>query len=259
MCGRFTQHLAPPTLERLVELFVSLPYPHDELDDLVESLAACSPNSYNIAPTQHAAVLHQATPSPQKTAPRPARAHFGLIPAWARERSVSAKMINARRETIWEKPAFRTPIGSQRAVLPINGFYEWQPLPPEPGRSRPPKQPWYVHRADERPMLLACVSDTWADPERGGEPVESFAIITTQANASLRDKHHRMPVILEPESLGVWLDAGSSPTQISALMAPAREGVLGMHRVSTRVNRGGSDDAGLIEPDSQSGPATLWG
>lgn len=248
MCGRFTQYIDPCTLDRLFELFLGVPYPHE---DLIESLAACYPNSYNIAPTQSGAIIHA---DHDANTLRADRAHFGLIPKWAKERSISAKMINARSETIWEKPAYRGLISSRRAILPINGFYEWQAIP-----TQKTKQPWYIHRADEHPMLLACVWDTWLDPEHDGSPVDSFSIITTDANTQLSDKHHRMPVILEPEALGPWFDRETPPREVSDLLAPAAEGVLGMHRISGRVNAPSNNDSALIEPDSDAGPATLWG
>jgi putative SOS response-associated peptidase YedK len=248
MCGRFTQYIDPYTLDRLFELFLGVPYPHD---DLIESLAACYPNSYNIAPTQSCALVHADDDS---NAVRAEPAHFGLIPSWAKERSISAKMINARSETIREKPSFRGLISSRRAVLPINGFYEWQSIP-----MQKTKQPWYIHRADEHPMLLACVWDTWLDSDHGGSPVVSFSIITTNANMQLKDKHHRMPVILEPESLPAWLDREAPAHSIDALLNPAVEGVLAMRRVSTRVNTPRNDDASLIDLDPDAGPATLFG
>lgn len=248
MCGRFTQYIDPYTLDRLFELFLGVPYPHE---DLIESLAACYPNSYNVAPTQSGAIVHAADDTQSLSA---SPAHFGLIPKWAKERSISAKMINARSETIWEKPAYRGLISSRRAVLPINGFYEWQAIP-----TQKTKQPWYIHRADEQPMLLACVWDTWLDPDSDGSPIDSFSIITTDANDQLKDMHHRMPVILESESLDPWFDRETSPRDVSDLLRPSPEGILGMHRISTRVNTPSNNDAALIEPDSNAGPATLWG
>lgn len=248
MCGRFVQVFDANALERLRELLIGAAYFDDEL---INALAQHHPRSYNIAPTQHAAIIH-ADHDRQRVVPDPA--HFGLIPSWAKERSVSAKMINARSETIWEKPAFRGLINSRRALLPINGFYEWQAIPAQKS-----KQPWYIHRADESPMLLACVWDTWLDPDHDGSPVDSFAIITTDANEQLADKHHRMPVILESESIDAWFDREREPRAVRDLLRPAPEGVLSMHRVSTRVNSPANNEATLTEPDSNAGPATLWG
>lgn len=252
MCGRFPQIFDAHALERLRDLLIGAAYFDDEI---INALADRHPRSYNIAPTQHAAIIH---PDHDRRQLRSDLAHFGLIPSWAKERSISAKMINARSETIWEKPAYRGLISSRRALLPINGFYEWQALPKQPGQ-KSTKQPWYISRADESPMLLACVWDTWLDPEHDLSPVDSFSIITTDANEQLDDKHHRMPVILEPESLDAWFDRQSEPRTVRNLLRPAPEGVLAMHRVSTRVNSPNNDDAQLIEPDSDAGPATLWG
>lgn len=252
MCGRFTQVFDAHSLDRLREILLGAAHFDD---DLIDRLARV-PGSYNIAPTQHAAILHAGHDTRSLAL---CNAHFGLIPSWATGRSIGAKMINARSETIREKPAFRVLIASRRAILPITGFYEWQPLPALPGQSRKAKQPWYIRRADENPMLLACVWDTWADPRTGGTGVDSFAVITTDANAQLDGIHHRMPVMLEPESLGAWLGRDTPARDVDALLGPAAEGVLGMHRVSRRVNSPGNNDAGLIEPDPDAGPATLFG
>jgi putative SOS response-associated peptidase YedK len=247
MCGRFTQYIDPHAFDRLFELFLGVPYPHE---DLIESLAACYPNSYNIAPTQSGAIIHADHDRDRLTADP---AHFGLIPKWAKERSISAKMINARSETIWEKPAYRGLISSRRAVLPINGFYEWQAIP-----TQKTKQPWYIHRADEYPMLLACVWDTWLDPEHDASPVDSFSIITTDANKQLEDKHHRMPVILEPESLQPWFDRETTPREVSDLLRPSPEGVLSMRRISTRVNSPKNNDEELLVEHDGVGQRSLF-
>lgn len=248
MCGRFVQVFDAHALERLRELLIGAAYFDD---DLINALAQHHPRSHNIAPTQHAAIIH---PDHDRRRLCTDLAHFGLIPNWAKDRSISAKMINARSETLWEKPAFRGLISSRRALLPINGFYEWQAIP-----TQKTKQPWYIARADESPMLIACVWDTWLDPAHDLSPVDSFSIITTDANEQLADKHHRMPVILEPESLDAWFDRQSEPRTVRDLLRPSPEGVLTMHRISTRVNSPANNDAQLTAPDSDAGPATLWG
>lgn len=259
MCGRFSQSLPLQALLFLREINQSL----DIDDDFIDLIAADYTPHHNIAPTMHATVLHSRADGGQRRL-HSRRAHFGLVPRWAKERSVSAKMINARSETLWEKPAFREPIQSRRAILPIDGFYEWQAVP-----TQRTKQPWYVWRADERPMLLACLWDTWLDPtpqntadprlNHEASPLDSFSIITTDANEQLKDKHHRMPVILEPESLDTWLDPGASPRTIRELLRPSPDGVVAMHRVSSRVNSPANNDPALREPDADAPPATLWG
>ena len=248
MCGRFVQVFDAHALERLRDLLIGAAYFDDAM---IEELARIQPGSYNIAPTQHAGIIHRHE-KPDQLAASPA--HFGLIPKWAKERTISAKLINARSETIWEKPAYQGLIRSRRAVLPINGFYEWQAIP-----SQKTKQPWYISRADEHPMLLGCIWDTWSDPQHHGSPLDSFSIITTNANEQLSDTHHRMPVILEPESLDRWFERETPSRDVSDLLCPCPEGVLGMHRVSTRVNTPSNNASDLIEPDSTADPTTLWG
>lgn len=246
MCGRFTQILDPHTLDRLLAILPRATY-SDDAD--IDQFAAI-PGSYNIAPTRHATIIHADHDTRSITA---CSAHFGLIPSWAKDRSISAKMINARSETIADKPAFRALIRSRRAVLPIDGFYEWQAIP-----GAKAKQPWYIHRADESPLLLACVWDTWLDPQHDATPVDSFAIITTAANTQIEPIHHRMPVVIEPESLKRWFDPEAHYRALEPIMQPAPEGVLAMHRVSTRVNSPANNDPALTEPDSTAPPTTLW-
>lgn len=251
MCGRFVQVFDAHALERLRDLLIGAAYFDDEL---INALATHHPRSYNIAPTQHASIVH---PDHDRQRLSSDPAHFGLIPSWAKERSISAKMINARSETLWEKPAFRGLINSRRAILPINGFYEWQAIPAQPGQKRT-KHPWYIHRADESPMLLACVWDTWLDPEHDASPVDSFSIITTNANKQLEDKHHRMPVILEPESIDAWFDRETQPRAVSALLRPSPDGVLSMRRISTRVNRPANNDSELLQETSAEDEGRLF-
>ena len=247
MCGRFVQVFDANALERLRDLLIGAAYFDDEL---IEELARRHTRSHNIAPTQSAALIH-ADHDRQCLNVDPA--HFGLIPSWAKERTVSAKMINARSETIWEKPAFRGLINSRRALLPITGFYEWQAIP-----NQKTKQPWYIRRADESPMLLACVWDTWLDPEQDASPIDSFSIITTDANKQLTDKHHRMPVILEPESIDAWFGRDTEPRTVRGLLRPSPEGLLGMHRISTRVNRPTNNDAELLTETSAEDEGRLF-
>jgi putative SOS response-associated peptidase YedK len=247
MCGRFAQVFQTQDLEQ-IERVLNQSLGIDQ--HLIELFAENYKPSYNIAPTQHATLLE--TQSTQRI--KPTQAHFGLLPSWSKDRSKAGSMINARSETISEKPAFRNIYRSRRAVLPISGFYEWQPIP-----TQKTKQPWFIHRADQNPLLLACVCDTWLDQAHGDTPIDSFSIITTRANESLSEIHHRMPVVLEPESLAIWFDREVQPADIRPLLASAPDGTLDRYRVSTRVNSPKNNDYSLIEPDSDAGPATLWG
>lgn len=253
MCGRFAQVFQIEDLEHIERLLNKAM----KLDDnLIELFAANYPSSkpaykptFNIAPTQYATVLHPASNKHIGIT----QAHFGLIPSWSKDRSKSSSMINARCETITSKPAYRDLYRSRRCLLPINGFYEWQKLTPKS------KQPWHIHRADDEPMFLAGVWDTWLDSDHGHCEVDSFSLITTNANEFMGEIHHRMPVVVEPESIAKWFDSKAEPRELEILMSPANEGILAAHRVSSRVNSPANNDPTLIEPDSDPNPSTLWG
>ncbi len=155
---------------------------------------------YNIAPTQLVPIVRH--PSHDKLpidSPRVVReAVWGLIPSWAKERSIGARMINARSETVYEKPSFRTAFKRRRCIVPASGFYEWLPV----GKS---KQPYLIRRKDGQPFAFAGLFERWKDPE-SGDPVESCTILTTAANGFMSQIHDRMPVVLETSDFGQWLD-----------------------------------------------------
>lgn len=246
MCGRFAQIFELIEIEHLDRILKNA-LAVDQ--DLVELFSGNYTKNYNASPTQYATILHMDAP-PRLGA---TQAHFGLIPSWAKDRSRSSSMINARSETINDKPAYRNLVKSKRCILPVNGFYEWQQIP-----SSKAKQPWFIHRADEQPLFLAGIWDTWLDPEHGGSEVDSFSLITTHSNDFMMDIHHRMPVVLEPETLAPWFDRDAQPRDLAELFTPASEGILSAYRVSKLVNSAANNDPTLIEPDSDASPSTLW-
>lgn len=250
MCGRFAQSFQSQDLEQ-IERILQQSLAID--DDLIELFAANYQPSHNTPPTAHATIVHQPG---NTTTNRPhfSQAYFGLIPSWSKDRSRAASMNNARSETLSIKPSFRNLYRSSRCLIPISGFYEWQSI-----TGSKTKQPWYIHRADTQPLMLAGVWDTWLDPEHGHSEVDSFSIITTQSNAFMADIHHRMPVIIEPESVHQWLDRTTEPRELDELLAPSPAGIIAGHRVSTRVNATSNNDPSLIEPDTSIPPASLWG
>tara|TARA_R110002072_G_scaffold42064_4_gene117473 strand:+ start:31776 stop:32555 length:780 start_codon:yes stop_codon:yes gene_type:complete len=257
MCGRFAQIFQDQDLDRIGHAISWAPGGPSPIDEaLLELLSDQHTRSYNIAPTQYASILHIGAHSgngrPGKNIST-TQAHFGLIPSWAKDRSRSSSMINARSETISAKPAYRDVYRSRRCIVPINGFYEWQKIP-----SARSKQPWYLSRADAAPLLLAGVCDTWLDPEHGHSEVDSFSLITTKANAFIEPIHHRMPVVIEPESVSQWFDPECPPRELRELLAPANDGVLCGHRISSRVNSPSNDDPTLIERDADAMPGSLW-
>ena len=191
---------------------------------------------YNIAPSQSVPVVRQ-------DATRPVRSfsliRWGLIPFWAKDAKVGYKMINARAETIAEKPAFREPLLSRRCLIPADGFYEWS-------KFSKGKSPFCFTLADDSIFAFAGIWDRWRSPER--ELVETCSIITTSANALLSDIHDRMPVILEAEDHDRWLDPGFKQVDdILDLLKPYQPDSMRRYRVSTLVNSAQNDDPACIE------------
>jgi putative SOS response-associated peptidase YedK len=196
------------------------------------------PISWNVAPTQP--VYAVATSSKGTRKLRALR--WGLIPSWAEGPRIGAKLINARSETLAQRPAFRSLVGTRRALLPVSGFYEWRrPEPP----SLAPKQPFYFWRADGQPLVFAGLWDLWLDAE--GRPIRSCTIITTAANNTMAPVHHRMPVVLPPSAWDEWLRPGPlGRAQLDELLAPAPDDLLEAHRVGIAVNTAVNDGPHLI-------------
>jgi putative SOS response-associated peptidase YedK len=205
--------------------------------------------SYNVAPTNdiYAVVRDQGET-------RSVRAfHWGLVPMWAKDTKIGSSMINARAETLSEKPSFKGLLRKRRCIIPIDGFYEWQaavagaPLSP---KGKPIKRPMFIHRVNGEPLAVAGLWSIWRD--KAGPPdgawLHSCTIITTSANATMLPVHERMPVILGAESWGEWLDpANDDPDTLKLLLRPAPDDVLTMHAVSTQVNNVRNKGPELIE------------
>ena len=196
---------------------------------------------YNIAPTQDAPVIRERRePKGERTLQM---LRWGLIPSWAEDMKGGARLINARAESVAEKPSFREAFRKRRCLVPADGFYEWR----AEGKL---KQPYLIARRDREPFAFAGLWERWVPKTEPPEPayIDSFTIVTTDANALLKPLHDRMPVILAPQDYPRWLDRGSSEAELKALLKPAPEDLLGYVPVSPRVNAAAPDDAGLIEP-----------
>ena len=180
---------------------------------------------YNIAPTQDVPVVRLVPQSPEPATRQLVMMHWGLIPRWARDRDIGNRLINARSETVTEKPSFKDAFQKRRCLLPADGFYEWHPQ-----GSR--KQPHLIRMADAEPFALAGLWERWDEPD--GEPVESCTIVTTQANELMKPIHHRMPVILDPNDYARWLDPQASG--VHELLRPYPADAMTAAPVSTRVN-----------------------
>ena len=207
MCGRFT--LRTPA-DRVTELFPGLEIP------------LYGPR-YNIAPTQPVCAVRQIGPVRQWTELR-----WGLIPFWAKDKKIGARLINARSETVDQKPSFRAAFKKRRCLIPADGFFEWK-------RGASPKTPFYFTLCDESPFCLAGLWERWETPN---ELIESCTLLTTEANALVAGIHDRMPVILGPDDYDVWLDPGvSSADRLRPLLTPWPADAMKSRQVSTCVNR----------------------
>jgi putative SOS response-associated peptidase YedK len=219
MCGRFVI-TSPPAALRLIFGYIEQPN---------------FPPRHNIAPTQ---------PIPVVIVENGVR-HFrlmrwGLLPAWVKDPRKFSLLINARAETVLEKPAFKNAMKRRRCLIPADGYYEWQG--PEKR-----KRPHFIHRRDGSPIGLAGLAETWIGPN--GEELDTVAIVTAPAGADLAVLHHRVPVTIAPDDFERWLDSRADDTETAmALLAPPQEGEFVWHEVSTRVNRVANDDAQLVLP-----------
>ncbi len=221
MCGRFALRTSVPELARLLGAEPPLP-----------ELAP----RYNVAPTDSSVVCVAGA----EGARRLVVMRWGLLPHWAKDRSFGARAINARAETVADKPAFRAAFRRRRCLVPVDGYYEWR-------AARPVKQPYFVHLEGHGPFLLAGLWSSWESPE--GERLDTFAIITTDAEARIAEVHDRMPVVMPDSAVSPWLDPGNDdPDALRALLVPDRAAPLALYPVSTFVNKAGNDDARCVEP-----------
>ena len=221
MCGRFVITSAP---EALRNLFGYIDQPN-------------FPPRYNVAPTQPVPAVIVDNGTRQFRLMR-----WGFVPAWVKDPRGFALLINARAETVTEKPAFKNAIRRRRCLIPADGWYEWS--------QSERKRPYFVHRRDGQPFGFAALAETWSGPN--GEELDTVAIVTAAAGAGLATLHPRVPVTISPDDFGRWLDcAGDDAADALALLAPPAEGEFVWHEVSTRVNRTANDDAQLILPISE--------
>lgn len=225
MCGRFTQDFSWAEIHALYQLTAQPP----------QNLSA----SWNVAPTDDAGVVVRADDGRRLFH----KMRWGLLPFWVKDFQEGAKMINARTESVAEKPAFREAFRARRCLVPAGGFYEWK-------REGTAKQPWYITRADGAPLTMAGLWET----RRGEDAAElrSFTILTTSANAFMSALHDRMPVVLEPDQFEPWLSDGGV-----GLLQPAAEGMLQRWPVSQRMNSWRHNTPDCIAPLTEDAPQLL--
>jgi len=219
MCGRFVLDTSPETLQQTFDL-VTVP----------ESL----PPRFNIAPSQPVAVITNRDPQQVDFF------KWGLVPFWSKDPSIGYKMINARAETIAEKPAFREAFKRRRCLIPATGFYEWT-------KSGSAKQPMYIHLRDNQVFAFAGLWETWKD--ENGTPLHSCTILTGEPNDLIQNFHHRMAVILHPSDYKLWLSPDEmTPAELMPLLQPYPAEEMDAYEVSKIVNSPANDLRECIVP-----------
>jgi putative SOS response-associated peptidase YedK len=239
MCGRFTLTQSPSAIASSLHL---------------PDLLTFTPR-YNIAPTQPVMVVRMA---PDRDEPELTYLIWGLIPAWAKDQKIGAKLINARAETLSEKPSFRSAFKRRRCLVIADGFYEWRKLSSSKlsndkpsssksssSKSSSSKQPMYFSLDQHQPFSFAGLWEHWQSAD-GGE-IESCTIITTEANDLMRPTHDRMPVILEPQEYERWLDPQISGDRLQSLLRPYSAD-MNVYPVSAKVNSPRNEVSDCITP-----------
>lgn len=213
MCGRY---VITYTLDELREIFGTEDRPNFE-------------PSWNAAPTDALPVVRRGA----QGEPRLSLVRWGLVPHWRKDGPSYSDPINARAETAADKPMFRQALSRRRALVPANGFYEWR-------KEEGAKQPYYIKRTDGEPVVFAGLWERWGDDD---EAIDSFAILTTGANADIRPIHHRCPVLIEQASFSRWLDPDCDP---QPMLEPPPDNTLAARKVSRQVNNVRNNGPGLI-------------
>lgn len=212
MCGRFSMHIPAKSI---AEFFLTLNLQDQQIEP-----------RYNIAPTQGVLAVLCAPSQPKQR--RAMYLHWGLIPSWAKDCKIAAKLTNARSETLREKPSFRGAYQYRRCLLPASGFFEWM-------RTGKHKQPMYITGSQQQPLALAGLWEHWSGAE--GEEISSVTIITTEPNKIMEPIHDRMPVILARRDFDAWLDPGLNDTRLlDRLLRPCPESWLETWPVSAYVS-----------------------
>lgn len=221
MCGRFTQFMTEAEMRSYYQAEVKM---------------ALAP-SYNVTPSSEIAVLVEYD---KQRLIVPMR--WGLIPSWSKPHQKLPIMINAKSETIHEKPSFRRCFQKRRCLIIANGFYEWD-------AHQQPKQPYYVHAKDNQPLAFAGIWDKWRDEEDDNKTIISCAILTTQANSVIEELHERMPVVLTSANYDVWLDNQTDDLKpVKALLSHSSTlQPLTFHAVSFDVNKPSNNHENLIQ------------
>jgi putative SOS response-associated peptidase YedK len=221
MCGRYCITSAPEAIRRLFR------YPEQPN----------FPPRYNVAPTQPVPIVRM-----EGGERHFALVRWGLIPSWVKDPKGFSLLINARGETVNDKPAFRNAMKRRRCLFPADGFYEWK------GEGAG-KRPYFARPVAGGPVAYAGLWETWIGPN--GEEMDTAAIVTTQANAEMATVHHRAPVMVPPEQFDFWLDCANVDEKLALeALGPAPDGSMEVYEISSAVNRVANDSPKLLEPHS---------
>jgi putative SOS response-associated peptidase YedK len=241
MCGRYA------TARKRQELLDEFQIHLDATEDAIEA-------DYNVAPTKPVPAIIERRPpaepeTPGDAAGEPVRqlrtVRWGLVPSWAKDVSIGSRLINARVETVHEKPSFRKAFAQRRCLLPADGYFEWYTSPTT--GAKPSKQPFFIRPKDGKIMAMAGLYERWRSPD--GEWVWSCTVITTEASDDLGRIHDRMPMIVPTERWGAWLDpALSRPDEVRGLLVPAMTGTMEAYPVSKAVNNVRNNGSHLLHP-----------
>ncbi|HYH35059.1 MAG TPA: SOS response-associated peptidase [Nocardioides sp.] len=243
MCGRYASSRKP---EDLVEEF-------EVVDNrLVKPLEA----DYNVAPTKEVYAVMERRPS-RDSAEEPRRQlralRWGLVPSWAKDPAIGSRMINARRETVAEKPAYKRAFASRRCLLPADGYFEWYPTSQKTKAGKPRKQPFFIRPRDGGVLAMAGLYEIWRDPTRPEDDPEAFrwtcTVLTTEAEDSVGHIHDRMPLMVERDRWSDWLDPTTTEKDsLLGLLVPAAPGQLEAYPVSPLVSNVRNNGPELVEP-----------
>lgn len=218
MCGRFNLRTEAKQLSKLFQAVIC-----QELHP-----------RFNIAPTQSTFVCRLNSSGMRELV----LARWGLIPSWSKDLKIGASLINARAETVSEKPSYRTAFKRRRCLVPASGFYEWI----REGKS---KRPFHIHHVDDTPFAMAGIWESW---HHGEQLIESFSIVTTEANKLMAPIHDRMPVILDSDLFGEWLDPNAEPEFLESVIQPHEWTGFEVVPVSTVVNNARNETPNCLLP-----------
>ena len=257
MCGRYASSRRPEDLAEEFEI---------DRTRLPETVTQPLEPDFNVAPTKQ---VYAVVTRPQGQAQTPADGQpqeeqgpelerqlrvlrWGLVPFWAKDPGIGSRLINARMETVGEKPAFRQAFTRRRCLIPADGYFEWYPTQQKTKAGKPLKQPFFIRPKDDRVMAMAGLYEIWRDPTRDEEDPERFrwtcTVITTAAEDTLGHIHDRMPLMVEENRWSDWLDPTAPPDHLLELLVPAAPGRLEAYPVSNLVSNVRNNGAELLEP-----------